>query len=236
MANPSSPDSLNGWTRLAEALLRFRRMPTAPAARRLVDGLVTLGLSEVASTAGPSATEAAAVRLQFVLRALLLDPQAPTDPAGLRQLVRSEAKRLLAETSDRNARQVLRAGKVMEPGASGYAAPAPAAVRAADRLDELEATLGLNDTDVGRLLGVSRQAVEQWRKRGIPPDRSGDVDRLAAIAEWLREELIAARIPQIVRNPVPALEGRSMLQFAEANGVLAWLDHLASLFSMQGAS
>ena len=38
-------------------------------------------------------------------------------------------------------------------------------------LAEIEASFGLSKTELGRLFGVSRQAVDQWRVRGVPGDR-----------------------------------------------------------------
>jgi transcriptional regulator with XRE-family HTH domain len=119
-------------------------------------------------------------------------------------------------------------------------AEARAAYTAADAgivaLDRIRRILDLSELELGRVLRVSRQAVEQWRQRGIPAERRADVDRLLAAADWLHESVLPERIPQVVRRPVPALGGRSMLAFAEEEGPLALLQHLARLFSTQGAA
>ena len=76
----------------------------------------------------------------------------------------------------------------------------------------------VSDAEIGRLFGVSRQAVDQWRARGVPPARSADVDRVAEVARMLDGLFIADRIPQIVRTPGCGLGGRTVLDAIAASG------------------
>jgi DNA-binding transcriptional regulator YiaG len=103
-------------------------------------------------------------------------------------------------------------------------------------LDEIRKTFALSPAELGALFHVSRQAIDQWYARGIPANRTADVERLADAARWLFEELKPERIPQIVRSHVPALNGRTMLELVDEEGPLALLEHLADLFTFQGVA
>jgi hypothetical protein len=69
--------------------------------------------------------------------------------------------------------------------------------------------------ELGRLFGVSRQAVGQWRERGVPSRRMAKVATVAAIADLLGRRLRAERIPGIARRPADAYGGLSMLGMIE---------------------
>lgn len=223
MKKHSEPPS-GEWAAAAAGLKELRLAPSRGKAEDLVTALVTLGLNEVPGL-DPNAAPLARARLRTYAEGLLVDPGVSPKPAVLREAVLCYA------------REVTEAG----PGGQELLPLAEVLTSArhdpprdhAPALGRIRGILGLSDPELARLLGVTRQALEQWRERGIPARRSADVDRLAAAAEWLAEELIAERIPQIVRTPVPALGGRTMLDHAKEEGSLAWLEHLAMLFSMQ---
>jgi hypothetical protein len=82
-------------------------------------------------------------------------------------------------------------------------------------LDQIAGTLGVTDTELGRLFGVRRQAIGQWRDRGIPAARQAKAATLAATAELLRRQLKTERIPGIVRKPARAYGGLSALEMIE---------------------
>jgi DNA-binding XRE family transcriptional regulator len=82
-------------------------------------------------------------------------------------------------------------------------------------LDPVAETLELSETELGRLFGVSRQAVGQWRERGVPSNRMAKLATVAAICDLLRHQLKAERIPGIARRPADAYGGLSMLQLIE---------------------
>jgi hypothetical protein len=82
-------------------------------------------------------------------------------------------------------------------------------------LDPIAETLELSETDLGRLFGVSRQAVGQWRDRGVPPNRMSKVATVASICDLLHHRLKPERIPGIARRPAKAYGGLSMLEMIE---------------------
>jgi len=85
---------------------------------------------------------------------------------------------------------------------------------AADLRDIMQ-IFGLRLTDAGRLMGVSRQAIEQWLSGGVPPGRVADVARIAQAARAMHAYFRPERIPQIARQPIPALDGQSVLEVAK---------------------
>jgi hypothetical protein len=82
-------------------------------------------------------------------------------------------------------------------------------------LDPIAESLELSETELGRLFGVSRQAVGQWRERGVPSSRMAKVATVAAICDLLDHRLKAERIPGIARRPADAYGGLSMLEMIE---------------------
>ncbi len=75
----------------------------------------------------------------------------------------------------------------------------------------------LTMTDLGRLLGASRQAVSSWLLRGVPPARKPKVYTMLNIAELLERKLKAGRLSAVVRREAVAYGGLSMLQMIEAD-------------------
>lgn len=98
-------------------------------------------------------------------------------------------------------------------------------------LAHISSVMALVDHDLIELLRVDAQVLQRWREDGVPAERFADVERPLSAATWMADELEPARIPAIVRAPVPALDGRSMLEFAREAGPLALLQHLAELFA-----
>lgn len=82
-------------------------------------------------------------------------------------------------------------------------------------LDPIAETFELTETELGKLFGVSRQAVGQWRERGVPSNRMAKVATVAAIGDLLRHRLKAERIPGIARRPADVYGGLSMLEMIE---------------------
>jgi hypothetical protein len=82
-------------------------------------------------------------------------------------------------------------------------------------LDPIAETLELSETQLGRLFGVSRQAVGQWRERGVPSNRMAKLATVAAICDLLEHQLKPERIPGIARRPAAAYGGLSMLEMIE---------------------
>src|SRR4051794_18020720 len=82
-------------------------------------------------------------------------------------------------------------------------------------LDPIAETFELSETELGRLFGVSRQAVGQWRERGVPSSRMAKVTTVVAIGDLLRHQLKPERIPGIARRPADAYGGLSILEMIE---------------------
>jgi hypothetical protein len=109
--------------------------------------------------------------------------------------------------------------------AASIAARRPRATGFADtiraQLNEIQETLQLTGNDMGRIFGVSRQAVEQWRSRTPPVDKAAAVDRVADCVAELARRFKPQRLPAIAREPLPILAGRSILQTLESDGPAA---------------
>lgn len=88
----------------------------------------------------------------------------------------------------------------------------------ADRapLDRVADLFELSDTELGRLFGVSRQRVAQWRDEGVPANHQPKLNAIARMADVLDRNLIPNRIPGIVRTPAPAFGEHTLLEQIEA--------------------
>ncbi len=84
--------------------------------------------------------------------------------------------------------------------------------RAVESFTRTTEAWGLSQAEAARLFGVSRQAVGKWRRRGVPPERAGAVADLAAATDLLVRYLKRDRIPAVVRRPIPALGGVSLVE------------------------
>ncbi len=84
-------------------------------------------------------------------------------------------------------------------------------------LDHLMASWGVTVTDVARLFGVRRQAVQQWLDQGLPAARQPKLVAILEIADLLERNLLPERIPGIVRTASEAYDGRSMLELIAAD-------------------
>lgn len=70
---------------------------------------------------------------------------------------------------------------------------------------------GLSQSEAARLLGISRQAIAKWLSRGAPADRLEMVGDLAVATDILVHYLQRDRIPAVVRRPIAARGGVSLL-------------------------
>lgn len=104
----------------------------------------------------------------------------------------------------------------------------------AHELDEVCRILGLSQTELADLFHVRQPSLAQWRVSGIPANRRASVERLVEFARILERELIASRIPEIVRTLDDWLEGRSILQTIRERGVDPVYAYLSRLFAYQG--
>jgi hypothetical protein len=91
------------------------------------------------------------------------------------------------------------------------------AANAARLLDRIQETFELSTAEVASLFGVRRQAVGQWRARGLPGARQEKAAAVAAIADLLSHRLSQERIPGAARRPADAYGGRTMLEMIESD-------------------
>lgn len=82
-------------------------------------------------------------------------------------------------------------------------------------LASIETPLGLSKTELGRLFGVSRQAVDGWHRDGVPARRQAKAATVAAVADLLVHRLKPERIPGIARRRARAYGGLTVLEMIE---------------------
>lgn len=87
--------------------------------------------------------------------------------------------------------------------------------RTADPLSRVMTIFDLSATEMGRIMGVTRQAIEKWRLSGPPVERSERIVTIAEIASVLHRRLRAGHVPAIARRPSGRLGGRSFLEALE---------------------
>lgn len=107
--------------------------------------------------------------------------------------------------------------------------------RAGHALARTLAVWGLSQAETARLLGISRQAVGKWLERGAPAERSRLVGDLAAATDLLVHYLKRDRIPAVVRRPIAACGGRSLLDLVAAGESAAMLATCRDMFSFEHA-
>ena len=79
---------------------------------------------------------------------------------------------------------------------------------------ELERTMrvwNLSRTELGPILGVSRQALSKWIADGVPADRASQVADLASITDLLARYVKRDRIPAVVRRTASNLGNASLI-------------------------
>jgi hypothetical protein len=113
---------------------------------------------------------------------------------------------------------------------------ATATVPVTSLLDEIQAAFGLSNSELGRLFGVSRQAVDQWRARGVPGGRQEKAATVAATADLLSRQLKAARLPGIARRPASAYGGLTMLEMIERDRHRELLERVRDAFDWAAAA
>lgn len=76
---------------------------------------------------------------------------------------------------------------------------------------------GLNKSELGRMFGVSRQAVDQWLGGEVPADRRAKAAVVLAIIDLIEPRIKAGRLSGIARRRAAAYGERSMLEMIEAD-------------------
>jgi hypothetical protein len=94
----------------------------------------------------------------------------------------------------------------------------------------------LSKTDVAKLFGVSRQAVDGWLAGGVPPERQEKVATLLALCDLLQRKLKPDRLPGVARRPAVAYGGRTMLELIAADRHGELLESVRDSFDWQTAA
>lgn len=79
-------------------------------------------------------------------------------------------------------------------------------------LQRIADVFDLSMTELGRLFGVTRQAVAGWMERGVPSARQPKVHTILELCELLERNLRRESISAIARKRASAYGGRSMLE------------------------
>jgi predicted transcriptional regulator len=107
--------------------------------------------------------------------------------------------------------------------------------RSGRSLERILAAWGLSQSEAGRRFGVSRQAVAKWLTSGIPSERVEAVADLSAATDLLVRYLKRDRIPAVVRRPIAAAGGVSLLDLLSANRHREVLTTCRDMFDFSGA-
>jgi hypothetical protein len=97
-------------------------------------------------------------------------------------------------------------------------------------LERIQRIFGLNITDLGRLFGVTRQAVTQWQTTEIPAARREKVAAVGSIADLLDSRLKTDRVPGVVRRPAAAYAGFTILEMIEESRQDTVVEQIRSSF------
>jgi DNA-binding transcriptional regulator YiaG len=89
---------------------------------------------------------------------------------------------------------------------------------------------GLDRTEIARLFGVTRQAVEQWEQRGVPSERQAKLSVMEAIGELLNRKLRPGTLPGVARRPGEAYRGETMLEMIANDRHEALLEDVRASF------
>ncbi len=84
-------------------------------------------------------------------------------------------------------------------------------------LDHLMVGWDLSVSEVARLFGVSRQAVQQWLDDGVPAARQPKLLRILRVADLLERNLQPQRIPAVIRSKAGEYRGGAMLDMIAAD-------------------
>ena len=97
-------------------------------------------------------------------------------------------------------------------------------------LSRVTQLFGVDRTEIARLFGVTRQAVEQWEQRGVPRDRQAKLSVMEAIGELLTRKLRRGTLPGVARTPAEAYRGETMLEMIANDRHEALLEDVRASF------
>lgn len=102
----------------------------------------------------------------------------------------------------------------------------------AGALEHTQRLWGISTADLGRMFGVSRQAMSKWLSHGPPGGRRAQVELLGQITSQLDRWLKRERIPAVVRRPVTMLGDRTRLDVALAGELELLREEIADTFDL----
>ncbi|HZI98048.1 MAG TPA: hypothetical protein VFD41_11050 [Actinomycetales bacterium] len=102
-------------------------------------------------------------------------------------------------------------------------------------LQRLRQVWELSTVELAAMFGVSRQAVARWLERGVPRDRRPAVADMMAATDLLVRHLRGDRIPAVVRRPMPAYGGRSLVELAASDRREQVLPAVRAMFAFERA-
>lgn len=91
----------------------------------------------------------------------------------------------------------------------------------------------VSQSEAARLFGVSRQALSKWLAQGAPAERAESIADLAAATDLLVRYLKRDRIPAVVRRPMLACEGTSLVDLIRAGQTRELLRVCQEMFSFE---
>ncbi|HKK51422.1 MAG TPA: hypothetical protein VKA74_07535 [Myxococcota bacterium] len=100
-------------------------------------------------------------------------------------------------------------------------------------LDRIQVLWDLSGADLGRIFGVSRQAVFKWFENGIPAERAETLADLASATDLLASKVKRERIPAVVRRSAGRLGGTSLLELAEEGRHREVLEAVREMFDLR---
>lgn len=103
-------------------------------------------------------------------------------------------------------------------------------------LERLMEVFQLNKTELGRLFGVKRQAVDGWLEHGVPGERQEKLATLLALADLLERKLKSGRIPGVARRAADAYGGETMLSLIEQDRHAELLSSVRDAFDWSTAA
>ncbi len=103
-------------------------------------------------------------------------------------------------------------------------------------LERLMRVFALSKSELGRLFGVSRQAVDGWLAHGVPAERQEKLATLLSLADLLERKLKTDRIPGIARRAADAYGGKTMLELIAADRQRELLELVRESFAWSQAA
>lgn len=84
-------------------------------------------------------------------------------------------------------------------------------------LERLMEAFDLSKSELGRLFGISRQAIDGWLEKGVPGERQEKLATLLAVTDLLERKLKSGRLPGVARRAADAYGGKTMLELIAAD-------------------